>query len=120
MTRVLEQAGHTVVGLDSYYYEDCVLGQAGSDITALRKDVRDVAPQDLKGFDAVVHLAALSNDPLGELNPDWTCDINYHASVKLAQAAKDAGVRLFLYSSSCSMYGAAGDDAWRGRASLPT
>jgi nucleoside-diphosphate-sugar epimerase len=118
MTRVLKQAGHTVVGLDSYYYEDCVLGQAGSDITALRKDVRDVAPQDLKGFDAVVHLAALSNDPLGELNPDWTYDINYHASVKLAQAAKDAGVKLFLYSSSCSMYGAAGDDTLTEEAPL--
>lgn len=75
-----------------------------------RLDLRDVPPIRLEGFDAVVHLAALSNDPLGDLNPEITYDINHVASVRLAQLAKDAGVPRFLYSSSCSSYGSAGDN----------
>ena len=76
----------------------------------LTVDLRDVQPAHLEGFDAVVHLAALSNDPLSDLNPALTYDINLHASVRLAEAAKEAGVERFLFSSSCSLYGAGGDD----------
>lgn len=118
MVRVLQEAGHTVVGLDTYYYADCTLGEPDTYIEAIRKDIRDVEPDDLAGFDAVVHLAALSNDPLGELEPEWTYDINYRASVKLAKMAKEAGLQRFLFSSSCSMYGAAEDDVLTEEAPL--
>lgn len=111
MAPVLQAVGHEVVGLDAYYYEDCTLGDEESvDIPALRKDIRDITPKDLQGFEAVIHLAALCNDPLGDLNPAWTFDINHLASVNLARSAKCAGVERFLYSSSCSMYGASGTD----------
>ena len=106
MTRVLLDAGHTVVGLDTDYFADCELFQPESEVESIHKDIRDVEPGDLKGFDAVVHLAALSNDPLGDLDPDLTYDINHRSSVELARMARDAGVSRFLYSSSCSMYGA--------------
>jgi nucleoside-diphosphate-sugar epimerase len=108
MAPILRSAGHEVVGLDTYLFEDCGTGKNGSEFLAIRKDVRDVALSDLQGFDAIVHLAALCNDPLGHLNPDWTFDINHAASYRLAKLAKKAGVRRFLYASSCSMYGAAG------------
>ncbi len=88
----------------------CTLGEDTPAFPGSRQDIRDVRATDLAGLDAVVHLAALSNDPLGHLNPDCTYDINYHASVHLAEQAKEAGVRRFLYSSSCSVYGASGDD----------
>ena len=111
MVRVLQAHGHDVAGLDTFFFEDCNLGTDRQDIPALRKDVRDVTLADLKGFDAVVHLAALSNDPMGDLKPEWTYDINHAASVRLARLAKDVGVQRYLYASSCSMYGAAaGDD----------
>jgi nucleoside-diphosphate-sugar epimerase len=110
MTHVLREVGHQVVGLDTFYYEDCTLGRDDEKVEAIRKDVRDVTPKDLAGFEAVVHLAALSNDPLGELKADWTEDINFRGSLRLAQAAREAGVKRYLFSSSCSMYGAAGDD----------
>lgn len=110
MVRVLQEAGHTVVGLDTYYFGDCTLGEPDTDIEAICKDIRDVTVDDLRAFDAVIHLAALSNDPLGELKPDWTYDINHRASVRLAKVAKEAGVQRFLFASSCSMYGAAGND----------
>jgi nucleoside-diphosphate-sugar epimerase len=111
MTPVLEEAGHEVVGLDSYLFGACTFGPAGGeDTAALRKDVRDVETAELEGFDAVIHLAALSNDPLGSLNPDCTYEINHRATVRLASMAKEAGVRRFLQSSSCSLYGVAGDD----------
>jgi nucleoside-diphosphate-sugar epimerase len=105
-------AGHEVVGLDSYIYEGCGFDERGEDVSiaALRKDVRDVGVDDLAGFDAVVHLAALSNDPTGELNPRCTYAINHRASVALARAAKQAGVTRYLFSSSCSLYGAAERD----------
>ncbi len=104
-------AGHEVVGLDTYMYEGCYFGEEHAPaVPAIRKDVRDVTPSDLDGFDAVVHLAALSNDPVGDLNPDCTFAINHRASVSLAQAAKQAGVERFLFASSCSLYGAAGQD----------
>jgi nucleoside-diphosphate-sugar epimerase len=108
---LLLDAGHEVVGLDTYMYEGCDFGaQRSPPIPALRKDVRDAAPADLDGFDAVIHLAALSNDPVGDLNPECTFAINHRASVSLAQAAKRAGVQRFLFASSCSLYGAADRD----------
>lgn len=105
----LIEAGHEVVGLDNGLFAHCVLGPAPPGIPGIRLDLRDVQPRDLEGFDAVVHLAALSNDPLGNLVPDLTYDINHRASVRLAQAAKTAGVSRYLYASSCSLYGVAGD-----------
>jgi nucleoside-diphosphate-sugar epimerase len=100
MSKVLEQAGHEVVGLDTGYFAD------SSPAGCIRKDVRDLTPADLAGFDAVVHLAALSNDPMGELQPEWTQQINCGGSLHLARVARDAGVSRFLFSSSCSIYGA--------------
>ena len=105
MAPFLQAAGHEVVGLDTGYYADCVLGPPPDPLPELRLDLRDVEPAHLEGFDAVVHLAALSNDPVGALDPRHTHDINHHASVRLARAAKQAGVTRFLYASSCSVYG---------------
>jgi len=107
---ILERAGHEAVGLDNYLFEECTLGPAPRDGRAIRKDIRDVQRRDLEGFDAVIHLAGISNDPLGDLNPEITYEINYRASVRLAEIAKQAGVGRFLFSSSCSNYGAAGSD----------
>lgn len=104
---LLQKAGHEVVGLDSYLYEGCVFGADNGDIHALRLDVREVEAEHLDGLDAVIHLAAISNDPVGDLNPQCTYDVNYHASVRVAAMAKRAGVPRFLFSSSCSLYGAA-------------
>jgi nucleoside-diphosphate-sugar epimerase len=109
MVDVLASAGHAITGLDTFLYEGCTFGPDGQPVVAIRKDVRDVTPADLEGFDAVIHLAALSNDPLGCLNEQCTYDINHIGSVQLAQAAKAAGVPRFLFASSCSLYGAAGD-----------
>ena len=102
-------AGHEVVGLDTFYYRGCDFGHDSTWAPARALDVRDVQLQDLEGVDAVVHLAALSNDPVGDLNPEWTYAINERASVALATAARDAGVGRFVFASSCSMYGAAGE-----------
>ncbi|HET6323482.1 MAG TPA: SDR family oxidoreductase [Planctomycetaceae bacterium] len=110
MTPFLQAAGHTVVGLDSGLFEGCTFGPQAAEIPSLRKDLRDVEESDLAGYDAVVHLAALSNDPLGNVNPKCTFDINHRASVRLACLAKSAGVPRFIFSSSCSLYGAAGDE----------
>ncbi len=107
---MLVARGHEVVGLDSFLYEDCGFGPSELTVPAIRKDVRDVTPADLEGFDAVLHLAGISNDPLGDLNREITYDINWRASVRLAESAKQAGVERFVFSSSCSNYGAAGDD----------
>lgn len=103
----LMQAGHEVVGLDTSLYAGCTFGPEPEPHAALRMDVRDVDVEDLRGFDAVMHLAAISNDPLGNLNPHVTYEINHLASVRLALQAKRAGVQRFLFSSSCSLYGAA-------------
>lgn len=111
MVPILVAAGHDVTGYDTGLFADCVFGTPPRDPTTIRKDIRDVQPADLHGFEAVIHLAALSNDPLGSLEPQITHDINHHASVRLAKAAKEAGVRRFLYASTCSVYGAAGADA---------
>lgn len=110
MVPILQAGGHQVTGLDSGLFADCVLGPAPKDPPLIRADLRDVTVAQLNGFDAVIHLAALSNDPLGALAPQITYDINHHASVKLAQLAKDAGVRRFLYASTCSVYGSAGEE----------
>jgi len=99
--------GHDVVGLDSDLYQRCTFGNDLPGIKSIRKDLRDIEATDVEGFDAVMHLAALSNDPLGNLNPDLTYEINHLASVKLARLAKEVGVPRFLFSSSCSTYGAA-------------
>jgi len=107
---VLRSAGHEVVGLDVDLFAGCEFGEAASEIPEVRKDIRDLRKADLVGFDAVVHFAALSNDPLGDLDPSLTYDINHSASVHLAELAKEAGVKRFVFSSSCSTYGAAGDD----------
>lgn len=107
---MLQSAGHEVVGLDSDLYARCDFGEPAPAIPDIRKDLRGLTRADLRGFDAVVHLAALSNDPVGNLNPQLTYDINHLASVNLAKLAKDAGVARFIFSSSCSTYGAAGDD----------
>jgi nucleoside-diphosphate-sugar epimerase len=110
MVPFLQRAGHEITGLDTYLYEDCTFGREVPDLPSLRMDLRDVTPADLAGFDAVIHLAALCNDPLGNLNPGSTYDINHLASVRLAEAAKAAGVGRWLFASSCSLYGLAGDD----------
>jgi nucleoside-diphosphate-sugar epimerase len=106
---MLSSAGHEVVGLDTDLFAGCDFGNAAPEIPELRKDLRDLTKADLMGFDAVVHFAALSNDPLGDLNPGITYEINHVGSMRLARAAKEAGVRRFVFSSSCSTYGAAGD-----------
>jgi nucleoside-diphosphate-sugar epimerase len=107
---LLAEAGHDVVGLDSGLFEGCLLGARPREgWSALRKDLRDVERADLAGFDAVVHFAALSNDPLGDLDPDLTYAINLAGSVRLAEIARDAGVSRFVFSSSCSNYGASGE-----------
>jgi len=110
MVPILQAAGHEVVGLDTSLFAGCTLGAEPAAIPAKRVDIRDAQPGVFDGFDAVIHLAALSNDPLGNLNPEITYDVNYRASVSLARLAKEAGVTRYLYSSSCSLYGAGGDE----------
>jgi nucleoside-diphosphate-sugar epimerase len=105
LVEILRRAGHDVAGLDSDFFAMCGF-QGGTSIRATIKDIRDVQPNDLTGFEAVVHLAALCNDPLGDLDPALTASINHRASVRLAVLARDAGVRRFIFSSSCSLYGA--------------
>jgi len=106
---VLREAGHDVVGFDADFFAGCDFGDLAAGIWEIRKDIRDLTVADLDGFDAVVHLAALSNDPLGNLDGSLTYSINHRASVRLAELAKAAGVKRFVFSSSCSTYGAAGD-----------
>ncbi|MEM8530344.1 MAG: SDR family oxidoreductase [Chloroflexota bacterium] len=109
LTPLLQAAGHEVVGLDSDLFEQSTFSEVPV-VPSIHKDVRDVQIEDLAGIDAVMHLAGLSNDPLGDLNPALTYDINHAASVRLAKLAKDAGISRFIFSSSCSTYGASGDD----------
>jgi len=106
MADELERRGHEIVGLDTGYFAECSMGAIPRRLNAIKKDVRDLRPADLAGFDAIVHLAALSNDPMGELRPEWTYQINLEGSLNLARVARDAGVQRFLFSSSCSLYGA--------------
>jgi nucleoside-diphosphate-sugar epimerase len=108
---ILERAGHYVGGLDSNMFEPCLFGQNGHQVESQQIDVRDVESEHLVGFDAVIHLAAVCNDPVGNLNPQATYDINHLASVRVAEKAKQAGVERFLFASSCSLYGKGADDA---------
>jgi nucleoside-diphosphate-sugar epimerase len=115
---MVQAAGHDVVGLDSRLFEGCTFGSEGAPIASLRMDLRDVEAADLHGFDAVMHLAALSNDPVGDVNPECTFAINHHGSVRLARLAKEAGVSRFIFASSCSLYGVAGDEMLTERAAF--
>jgi len=112
MVPLLRAAGHEVTGLDSDWFEPCLLAGRPVDraIPSLRRDLRDVERRDFEGFEAVIHLAGLSNDPLGNVDSSLTYEINDTASIRFARLAKEAGVGRFLFSSSCSTYGAAGDD----------
>jgi nucleoside-diphosphate-sugar epimerase len=111
LTPLFVAAGHEVTGLDSGLYDGCDFGPpVAADVPELALDIRDARPEDLEGFEAVVHLAAISNDPLGSLAPDVTYEINRDAAVHLARVAKAAGVERFLFSSSCSLYGSAGEE----------
>lgn len=107
---MVRAAGHDVVGLDTFLFDGGTFGNYGPRIEALRMDLRDIQVSDLRGFDAVMHLAALSNDPVGDLNTQCTYDINHLGSVRLARLAKDAGVQRLIFASSCSLYGVAGDE----------
>jgi nucleoside-diphosphate-sugar epimerase len=104
-------AGHEVVGLDAGWYDGCDFGPQPGGYESRTGDIRDQRPQDLDGFDAVVNLAAISNDPVGHLNPETTYSVNAHGAAHLARVARDAGVPRYVFSSSCSLYGAAGDVA---------
>ena len=112
LVKMLLEDGHEVLGLDSDLYRRCTYGEDFVHIPEMIKDVRDVVKSDLegKGIDAIIHLAALSNDLLGDINPEHTLDINWRASINIAKLAKEVGIKRFLFASSCSMYGAAGDD----------
>ena len=107
---MLKEYGHEVTGLDTDLFRDCTYGELDLQIPEIIKDIRNVTISDVDGFDAIMHLAGLSNDPLGNLNEQLTYDINHLASVNLAKLAKQAGVKRFLFSSTCSNYGAGGDD----------
>jgi nucleoside-diphosphate-sugar epimerase len=103
---VLVGAGHEVVGCDSHLFEECTFGPEATQVPSLRKDVRDLTKDDLEGFDSICHLAGVSNDPIGELSPDLTYEVNHLATVHLAKLAAEMGVERFVFSSSCSIYGA--------------
>ncbi len=109
---MLLKSGHDVVGLDTNLYQAATFGDedAANAVPAINKDVRDVTHADIDGFDAILHLAGLSNDPLGDLNPELTYEINHQASLRLAEIAKEVGVERYIFSSSCSNYGAGVDD----------
>lgn len=108
----LQQAGHDVLGIDAGFYDDCAFGERAEETSVphRRLDVRDVERRHLEGLDAVIHLAALSNDPLGDVDADLTFEVNHEATVRLARLARRSGVERFLFASSCSLYGAADGD----------
>ncbi|HJT35841.1 MAG TPA: SDR family oxidoreductase [Pirellulales bacterium] len=118
LTPMLLAEGHSVLGIDSDLYEHCVFMPRAADAGYYKVDVRDLRAADLAGFDAVIHLAALSNDPLGDLDPALTYEINHLASVRLARMARQVGIERFLFSSSCSTYGSAGEQAVTEEAEL--
>jgi nucleoside-diphosphate-sugar epimerase len=107
---IFQGAGHDVVGRDTDLFAGCEFGTEQCHLAATRKDIRDVTKEDVAGFDAIVHMAGLSNDPLGNLDAELTYEINHRASVRLAEFAKQAGVQRFVFFSSSSAYGAAGDE----------
>lgn len=110
---LLVEHGHQVVGLDADLFRACDFGPAAAAIPTVLKDIRDIEAGDVAGYDAVIHLAGLSNDPLGDIDPGLTYAINHAAAVRLAELARAAGIRRFVAASSCSVYGAAGED-WMG------
>lgn len=107
---MLQAEGFEAAGLDSDLYRECTFGDPPAEIAGIHEDIRDIEMGDLEGFDAIIHLAGLSNDPLGDLTPTLTYEINYHASVRLAHLAKEVGIKRFIFSSSCSTYGASDDE----------
>ena len=107
---MLLEKGHDITGLDSDLYERCTFTGTAPDVPIIKKDVREVQKHDIEGYDAIIHLAGLSNDPLGDYHPKLTEEINEKASIKLAECAKEVRVKRFLFASSCSNYGAAGDN----------
>jgi nucleoside-diphosphate-sugar epimerase len=107
---MLQEQGHEVVGLDTDWFERCTFTGAIPEVESIKKDTRDIEESDIEGFDAIIHLAGLSNDPMGDFRPMITEEINDAASVKLAEMAKKVGVKRFLFASSCSNYGASGDN----------
>src|SRR6202165_6183249 len=109
MVPMLQKAGQEVLGLDSDLYRNSTYGEALPDVPEIVKDIRDVEKTDLAGIHAIIHLAGLSNDTLGDLNPTLTYEINHAASVRLAAIAKELGISRFVFASSCSNYGAAAD-----------
>ena len=111
MAKTLVDEGFDVIGCDTGFFEDCNFVEMEYKLPTLQKDVRDITSQDLKGFDAVLHLAALSNDPMGDLHPILTDEINHVASLEIAKLCKKVGCRRFILASSCSMYGVSGDRA---------
>jgi nucleoside-diphosphate-sugar epimerase len=116
---VLNAAGHDVVGIDSELYDECTFGsEVPNGFSTIGRDIRDLSCADLEGIDAIAHLAGVCNDPLGDLLPETTFEINYLATVRLAQLAKASGVRRFVFSSTCSVYGAAGQE-WVDERSEP-
>lgn len=119
LVALLNAAGHDVVGIDSELYDECTFGsEIPNGIARINRDIRDLARADLAGIDAIAHLAGVCNDPLGDLLPETTFDINYLATVRLAQLAKASGIRRFVFSSTCSVYGAAGQE-WVDERSPP-
>ncbi|MFW6066902.1 MAG: NAD-dependent epimerase/dehydratase family protein [Myxococcota bacterium] len=110
LTPMLLEAGHEVHGLDSDIYRRCTFGEEAPSIPETCKDIRDGTTADVEGFDAILHLAGLSNDPLGHLDPELTYEINHRATVRLAELAKTSGAARFVFSSSCSNYGAGSDE----------
>ena len=110
LSQVLQERSYEVIGYDIDYYQGTDLYPINRPYRQITKDLRLISPEDVKDIDAIVHLAGLSNDPLGELNPNLTEDINYQATIKLATLAKEAGVKRFIYSSSQSMYGISQSD----------
>src|SRR5262245_49575417 len=109
MAPFIRAAGHEVVVLDNFLFRDCDFGKKPDEITSLNVSIRSVKPEDLRGFDSVSNLSSVSNDPLGDLNPGCTYEINHRGTVHLARMAKEAGVPRFIHSSSCSLYGVAGE-----------
>jgi nucleoside-diphosphate-sugar epimerase len=110
LSKKLEESGHEIIGYDIGYYSDCIISKPDEKYKKIKKDIRDIEASDLKNIDTIVHLAALSNDPLGEFKPTLTEEINYLATLKVAKLAKKLGVERFIYASSQSMYGVALDD----------
>lgn len=110
LTPLLVHAGHRVTGIDTDLYQTSNFGELPQPVESLKKDIRDLQASDLKGYDGLIHLAGLSNDPLGDLDPQLTMDINHLAAVKLAELAKQQGIQRMVLASTCSVYGAAGED----------